>query len=351
MKYNQIGNSGIKISEIGFGTIPILSGALDIMPNYFNLSDESAVKLLRKAFDYGINFFDTAVVPEYGDAERKLGMAFSDLREKVVFASKARAFTKKAMKSAIEQSLHNLRTDYIDIYLVHQLRPDSVQLAVDEDNGALAALLEARKKGDIRLIGIGTHYAKVASAVEQMEDVSIIQMPFNILETGIYITARESSPDLSKKIVFHKILAGGALTPHFSLNKLLRTALNESPLSVLIGLGTELQLEQMMTSYTDEDSNFELDCGALSAAFVCNRCQKCRCINDLRISHLMRYRAYALLGFRRWALDKWLENRHNISYCNNCEQECVGFCPRELDIPKLLLDADHYFENLVEQGG
>jgi len=346
MNYKKIGDSDTYISEIGFGTVPILRGPVDILPTYYNLSSESAINLLREAFDSGINFFDTAGASEYGDAEKKLGMAFHNCRQDIVFASKARAFTKASMRDAIEQSLRNLRTDYIDIYLVHQLKTAQLNIALDEDKGALAALVDAKEAGLIKLIGVGTHYARVAASVEQIPYVSVIQIPYNILEKGIYNTAKETAPDLPKKVIFHKILAGGALTHHFSINSLIKFALDKSPLSVLVGVGTMLELEELVTAYGVERDDSKSDYEAVGAALVCDRCQKCSCGYGLRISHLLRYRAYALLGFKRWALDKWAENRPNIGKCDNCRKECINSCPKGLDIPKLLYEANDYFQKL-----
>ena len=346
MKYNKIGDSDTYISEIGYGTVPILRGPLEILPTYYNLSNKSAIILLRKAFDSGINFFDTARAPEYGDAEKKLGLAFHNCREDVVFASKAKAFTKASMRDAIEQSLHNLRTDYIDIYLVHQLKPDQLHIALDEDKGALAALVEAKEAGLIKLIGVGTHYAEVAAAVERITYVSVIEIPCNILEVGIYNTAKEKAQDLPKKVIFHKVLAGGALTHHFSINSLVKFALDKSPLSVLIGVGTMLELEELVSAYGVERDDSKSDYEAVGAALVCDRCQKCSCGYDLRISHLLRYRAYALLGFKHWALDRWSKSWPNIGNCDNCRKGCIASCPKGLDIPKLLSEANDYFQEL-----
>lgn len=346
MRYNKIGDSDTYISEIGYGTIPILKGPIEILPTYYSLSNKSAITLLRKAFNFGINFFDTARAPEYGDAEKKLGMAFHNCRQDVVFASKAKAFTKTSMRNAIEQSLQNLRTDYIDIYLIHQLKTDQLHIALDEDKGALAALIEAKEAGLIKMIGVGTHYAEVAAAAERIAIVSVIEIPCNILEVGIYNTAKEVAQDLPKKVIFHKVLAGGALIHHFSINSLIKFALDKFPLSVLIGIGTMLELEELVSSYgverDDSKSNYE----AVGAALLCDRCQKCSCEYDLRISHLLRYRAYALLGFKLWALDRWSKSWPNIGNCDNCGKGCRATCPKGLNIPKLLSEANDYFKKL-----
>lgn len=73
MRYRTLGNTGLAVSEIGFGTIPILQGSVPVLPEYFNLDEEEALAVMGHAFSLGCNLYDTAIVPEYGDAEPKLG--------------------------------------------------------------------------------------------------------------------------------------------------------------------------------------------------------------------------------------------------------------------------------------
>ncbi len=348
MKYNKVGTSSIHLSEIGFGTIPILTGPKEIMTEYYSPSESIAARLLREAFENGINFYDTAVVPEYGDAERKLGLAFKKDRGKVVFASKARAYTSEAMQSAIHKSLRNLGTDYIDIYFIHQITPSCVTISLDEERGALGALLQAQKDGKIREIGVGTHYAGIATSVARIPSISVIQIPYNLLETGIYDSMIEASPDAGRKVVFNKVLASGALTSHFPIRILLHFALDRFPLSVLLGIGTRLQLLTLLDSYKDTNqSDYSHFYSTVQDAFLCNRCQKCECPHGISIPHLLRYRAYALLGFEHWALKKWLEKKPNVERCKHGCRECLSDCPRQLDIPRLICEADTLFARLV----
>ena len=73
MKYRKLGNTGLQVSEVGFGTIPVLQGNVPVLPTYYNLDETQAIAVMEHAYRLGCNLYDTAIVPEYGDAEIKLG--------------------------------------------------------------------------------------------------------------------------------------------------------------------------------------------------------------------------------------------------------------------------------------
>lgn len=105
MNYRMLGSTGLYVSEIGFGTIPILQGNIPVLPNYFNLSEKEALSVMKHAYKLGCNLYDTAIVPEYGDAEIKLGkFAASIGRDHIVISDKARFFSGGEMYQAVETS-------------------------------------------------------------------------------------------------------------------------------------------------------------------------------------------------------------------------------------------------------
>ena len=139
MGYRALGRTGLLVSEIGFGTIPILKGSVPVLPDYYNLSDHEALSVMEHAFRLGCNLYDTAIVPEYGDAELKLGKFASFIgRERLVISDKARFYDGNEMYAAVETSCKNLGT-WADVYFVHQVDPDS-QDEVFENAGALYAI-------------------------------------------------------------------------------------------------------------------------------------------------------------------------------------------------------------------
>ena len=111
MKYRDLGTTGLRVSEIGFGTIPILSGNVPVLPGYYSPDTEGAVAVMEHAWRLGCNLYDTAIVPEYGDAERKLGAFIKKIgRDKIVISDKARFYTGNEMYQAVLESTKNLGT-------------------------------------------------------------------------------------------------------------------------------------------------------------------------------------------------------------------------------------------------
>jgi aryl-alcohol dehydrogenase-like predicted oxidoreductase len=143
-RYNRLGNTGLEVSDIGFGAI-----------NYFNPN------VLRYAFDLGVNYFDTAEAYMRTMSETYLGQILKDVRHKVVISTKhaisaAREMERSAIAQRIEGSLKRLQTDYIDIALIHQVSDPAV-LANEE---VMAAYERLKKEGKVRFTGFSTHVAE-----------------------------------------------------------------------------------------------------------------------------------------------------------------------------------------------
>ena len=141
-----LGKTNLVIEKNGFGCLPIQ-----------RISEQDAVKLLHKAYDGGINFFDTARA--YSDSEQKVGAAFSSMRDKIVLATKTGAQTAEGFWKDLETSLRTLKTDYIDIYQFHN---PAFCPKPDGEDGLYDAALEAKKQGKIRHISITNHRLAVA---------------------------------------------------------------------------------------------------------------------------------------------------------------------------------------------
>ena len=141
-----LGRTGITVNRNGFGALPVQ-----------RVSSEEAVKLLRKAYDNGINFFDSA--RSYTDSEYKIGLALSDVREKIIIATKTPSTTVEGFWRDLENSLTMLKTDYIDIYQFHN---PSFCPKPNDGTGLYEAMLEAKNQGKIRFIGITNHRLPVA---------------------------------------------------------------------------------------------------------------------------------------------------------------------------------------------
>ena len=165
MQKIEFGSTGLVIEKNGFGCLPIQ-----------RISETEAVKLLHKACDGGINFFDTARA--YSDSEQKVGAAFSGMRDRIVLATKTGAQTAEGFWRDLETSLRTLKTDYIDIYQFHN--PAFCPKPGGED-GLYDAALEAKKQGKIRHISITNHRLAVAQEAIDSGLYASLQFPFSYL--------------------------------------------------------------------------------------------------------------------------------------------------------------------------
>lgn len=162
-----LGKTNITVNKNGFGALPIQ-----------RISKQAAISLIQKAYKNGINFFDTARF--YTDSEEKLGEALIGIREKVYIATKTAAVTADDFWKDLDISLHNLQTDYIDIYQFHN---PSFCPKPNDGSGLYEAMSEAKKQGKIRHIGITNHRLQVAKEAIDSGLYEALQFPFCYLAT------------------------------------------------------------------------------------------------------------------------------------------------------------------------
>ncbi len=198
MRYRQLGKTGIRVSEIGFGAWGI-GGATADGPNSYGATDDAvSLKALRTAFEKGITLYDTSNIYGYGHSEELLGRAFKDMRDKVVFASKVGFvkhdgpydFSEKWIRKQIEEQLRRLETDYLDIYQIHS--PPLDLLRASEE--IFPTLADLKRQGKIRAIGISLKSpADGLAAIEEFKPETI-QVNFSLIdqrafENGIFEAA------------------------------------------------------------------------------------------------------------------------------------------------------------------
>ena len=168
MKEVVLGSTGIQVVQNGFGALPIQ-----------RVSMEVAVNILRKAYEGGMRFFDTARA--YSDSEEKLGEALQIYpRESYFIATKTMATTPDEFWKQLQQSLTLLKTDYIDIYQFHCA---SQVYKPHDGTGMYECMLEAKKQGKIKHIGITAHQLQVALDAVDSKLYETIQFPFSYLSS------------------------------------------------------------------------------------------------------------------------------------------------------------------------
>lgn len=324
MEMVTLGSTGITVNKNGFGALPIQ-----------RISTENAVKLARKAYEAGITFFDTARF--YTDSEEKLGEAFDGMREKVYIATKTAAKTTTEFWEQLETSLHNLRTDYIDIYQFHN--PDFCPKPGD-GTGLYEAMLEAKAQGKIRHIGITNHRLAVAKEAIESGLYETLQFPFCYLASEKDIELVEMCKKANMGFIAMKALSGGLIT-----NSKVAYAFEAQYDNVLPiwGVQRESELDEFISyidcppTMTEElQAIIDKDRAELSGDFCrgCGYCMPCpvgiEINNCARMSLLLR-RSPSELQLTPEVQEK-MKKIENCLHCNQCKSKC----PYGLDTPSLL---------------
>ncbi|HMK65159.1 MAG TPA: aldo/keto reductase, partial [Thermodesulfobacteriota bacterium] len=322
------------VSELGFGGIPII-----------RLDMDSAVAVLRRAYESGITLYDTANM--YLDSEKKIGKALGEVRDKVFLATKTICRDAAGANEHLENSLRRLGTDYIDIYQFHQIAQEKDWDLVTGPGGALEAVARAQRDGKIRYIGVSSHNLAMAVKLVRSGLFSTIQFPFNFIEDAakdeMHVLAREQGMG----ILAMKPFAGGMIDNAKIAFKFLR---QHPDVIALPGFDSVEQVEEVVSFYeqintvTDEDrevmEGYRRDLGKQ----FCRRCEYCQpCPQGVMITSAMTYKVVASRMSPRIAV-KFAENiMKSVTLCTEC-RECVDRCPYELPIPDILKAHYDLFE-------
>lgn len=326
MDYVTLGKTGLKISRMGFGGIPIQR--IDAL---------GTKELIYKMADAGVNYIDTA--RGYTVSEEYLGYALEGVRDKFVLATKSMARTKEAMAADIEKSLGNLRTEYIDLYQVHNPSMEQLEQVMNE-GGALEALKEAQAAGKIRHIGLTAHSVAVFERALELDWVETIMFPYNIVESqGEELIARCKEKNIG--FIAMKPLAGGAIE-NASL-AIRYICANDNVTVVIPGMAEEKELEQNLRACLDESPLSEEEQKEIArireqlGSNFCRRCNYCApCTAGINIPSVFLFAGY----LERYDLGDWARDRYDslavkASACVGCG-ECETRCPYQLPIREML---------------
>jgi aryl-alcohol dehydrogenase-like predicted oxidoreductase len=320
----KLGRTNLMVSRSGFGALPIQRVSLG-----------DAQKILRKAYDNGINFFDTA--RGYSDSEEKIGYSLSDVRNNIIIATKSPAKDKKTLLEHIHTSLKSLKTDYLDILQLHNpaVLPDP-----EDEEGLYVGLLEAKKKGLVRFIGITNHKIKNAMDAAASGLYDTVQFPLSSLSAETDLELIEECRKNNVGLIAMKALSGGLITNASSTFAFLRQFDNLVP---IWGIQKETELDEFISleknpPLLDEAmwSIINKDRAELAGDF-CRGCGYCLpCPAGIEIP--MSARITLLLGrspYGRFLEDTFKESMHRINNCIECGH-CKNHCPYKLDTPNLL---------------
>ena len=333
MEYTTLGKTGLKISRMGFGGIPIQKVTVQ------------DVRVLMEAMaQKGVNYIDTA--RGYTVSEQYIGEALEGMRDKFVLATKSMARTKEAMAKDIETSLANRRTDYIELYQVHN--PSLADLEkVTAPGGALEALLEAKAAGKIGHIGVTAHMESVFERALEMDWVETVMFPYNIVETqGEALMQRCTEQNVG--FICMKPLAGGALEDADLAMRFI--AANKDVSVVIPGMYAVEEIEQNLSAVENEAPLSEAELEKIETirrelgTQFCRRCNYCQpCTAGIGISGI-----FVLEGYlQRYGLGDWAQQRYagmakKAGDCIGCGV-CETRCPYNLPIREMLARCKEEF--------
>lgn len=324
MDYVTLGSTGIKVNRNGFGALPIQ-----------RVDEENAVRIVRKAYDAGITFFDTARF--YTDSEVKLGQALAGIRDKVYIATKTGATNVDQFWKDLETSLTNLRTDYIDLYQFHN--PAFCPKPGDE-SGIYDAISEAKKKGIIRHIGITNHRLHIAQEAIDSGLYETLQFPFCYISGEQELNLVKQCAEKDIGFIAMKALSGGLINNSAAAYAYIAQFKNVLP---IWGIQKESELDEFISyinnppTMTEEiKSIIENDRQELSGEFCrgCGYCMPCPAgieINNSARMSLMLRRAPS----KAWLTPEWQDKMKKIETCLQCGK-CKEKCPYGLNTPNLL---------------
>ena len=324
IKHITLGSTGITTPQNAFGALPIQRADFD-----------TAARILRKAYDSGFTFFDTARA--YSNSEEKIGLALSDVREKIFIATKTTAKNPDDMKSHLETSLKNLKTDYVDILQFHMA---DRCFAPGDGSGMYEQMEDFKRQGLVRHIGITAHKIGVAEECVRSGLYETLQFPFSYLSGERELALVQACTEHNVGFICMKALAGGLITNSRAAFAFISQYDNALP---IWGIQRESELDEWI-SYMENPPEMDeairalidADRAELNGEFCrgCGYCMPCPMgiqINNCARMSLMLRRAPS----ENWLSETWQENMRQIENCINC-RTCVSKCPYELNTPELL---------------
>ena len=333
MEYVTLGKTGLKVSRMGFGGIPIQ-----------RIDAAGTRKLMEQMVEAGVNYIDTA--RGYTVSESYLGEALEGIRDRFILATKSMARTKEAMAQDIEISLGNLRTNYIDLYQIHN--PTMVQLEqVMAPGGALEALMEAKEAGKIGHIGITLHHVEIFEKAVELPWVETIMFPYNIVETQAeHLIAKCAEKGIG--FIDMKPLAGGAIE---DATLALRFVCANPHVTITIpGMADPAELDQNLAAVnntaplTDEELEKIQAVRKELGTHFCRRCNYCApCTAGIAIPSVFLFEGYlSRYGLANWAKDRYAAMGKHASDCIDCGA-CEPRCPYGLPIREMMKKAADNF--------
>ncbi len=332
VKEKILGRTELKIRTLGFGGIPIQ-----------RISEEASIEVVRHCYELGMNYFDTA--RGYTISEERIGKALEDVRNEVIIATKSGKRTAEEVEKELETSLKNLRTDYIDVYQLHNVTYQEQWDQVRAPGGAMEAMNMAKEDGKIRHISVTSHNPDLSLDLVRSGLFETLMIPYNYLTPKPAEKLLPLCQELNVGTIIMKPFGGGAFS---NANTALKYVYNNPDTDLAIpGVMSTAEIDENwdvwqgdLTLTAEELELIERDKTELGSQFCrgCNYCQPCP--QDIPISYILRAEKQTLrrMGWsdsRVESLKKAFEKAETCIECGACESRC----PYELPIIRLLPEA------------
>jgi predicted aldo/keto reductase-like oxidoreductase len=327
-----LGRTGLKVKTLGFGGIPIQ-----------RVTEDEAIEVVRRCYELGVNYYDTA--RGYTTSEERIGKALEDVREEVVLATKSSRRTRKEILEELETSLRNLRTDWIDVYQLHNVSSRDAWKRIKARGGALEALHRARDEGKIAHLGITSHDPVVLAEIVREDVFETVMIPYNYLTLKPEEELLPLCREMNVGTIIMKPFGGGAFS---NANTALKFVLSGEFVDVVIpGMMTVGEVEEnygvasrAQIVSEEELELIEKDRAELGSKFcrACNYCQPCS--QEIPISFVLRAESQFLkrMGWRPGTVERIAGAVEKANSCVECG-ECEARCPYHLPIRQLLAES------------
>ena len=332
MKERILGGTGLRVKTMGFGGIPIQ-----------RVPEEEAVAVVRRCYEHGLNYFDTA--RGYTNSEERIGKALEGVRDEVYLATKSHQRTAEGIFSELETSLKNLRTDYIDVYQLHNVANAEQWKQAQANGGALEAVYQAKEEGKVRHIGVTSHNPELAAELVKSGHFETLMVQYNYIITKPEEVVLPLCRQLNVGAIAMKPFGGGAFS---NANTALKYVYSNPDIDLVIpGTLSVAEVDENVRVWLGdmritprELELIEQDKRELGNAF-CRGCDYCQpCPQGIPISFILRAERQTLrrMGWTDARVEQVRSAREKLDTCIHCGA-CESKCPYQLHIQELLPKA------------
>ena len=329
MRERILGRTGLRVRTMGFGGIPIQ-----------RVSEEEAVAVVRRCHEHGLNYYDTA--RGYTNSEERIGKALEGVRDEVYLATKSHQRTAEGIFRELETSLKNLRTDYVDVYQLHNVANADQWKQVQEKGGALEAVYQAKEEGRIRHIGVTSHNPDLAAELVRSGHFETLMVQYNYIITRPEETVLPICRQLNVGTIAMKPFGGGAFS---NADTALKYVYGNPDIDLVIpGTLSVAEVDENVRVWLGdlkitprELELIEADKRELGSSF-CRGCDYCQpCPQDIPISFILRAERQTLrrMGWTDARVEQVRKAREKLEGCIHCGA-CESRCPYQLHIQELL---------------